>query len=62
MNRIKEYFPDHPDDQDLFVEVCRAGWDGMKEKRLDVYWGSFEMPDGSFEEDFFFKEYNSRLN
>jgi len=62
MNRISKYFPDNSDDQDLFVEVCRAGWAGMTEKRLDVYWGSFETDDGSFEEDFFFKEYNSRLN
>ncbi len=62
MNRIKKYFPDNQNDQDLYEEVCQAGWDGMTGKRLDVYWGAFETDDGSFEEDFFFKEYNSRLN
>ena len=55
-NRISEYFPDHPDNQDLYEEVCQAGWNGMKENRLDVYWGAFQTDDGSFEEDFFFKD------
>jgi hypothetical protein len=39
-NRIAKYFDDDRD-QDLYEEICQAGWDGMLNQTLEIWFGAY---------------------
>jgi hypothetical protein len=63
-NRISRYF-DEDRDQDLYEEICQAGWDGMLNHTLEVWFGAYpdipEQSDGVVE-DFGFTTLQHRRN
>jgi hypothetical protein len=59
-NRISQYFDDDRD-QDLYEEICQAGWDGMLNRTLEIWFGEAGDPDNPFE-DFGFTTLDHRRN
>jgi hypothetical protein len=68
-NRISKYFDDDRD-QDLYEEICQAGWDGMVNRTLEIWFGEAHNFDddkdqdigGQPIEDFGFTTLNHRRN
>jgi len=59
-NRIAKYFDDDRD-QDLYEEICQAGWDGMLNHTLEVWFGAYpDIPEG--QEEFGFTTLQHRRN
>ena len=55
-NRISQYFDDDRD-QSLYEEICQAGWDGMLNHTLEIWFGVYEDT-----EDFGFTALQNRRN
>ena len=55
-NRISQYFEDDRD-QSLYEEICQAGWDGMLNHTLEIWFGVYEDT-----EDFGFTALQNRRN
>ncbi len=52
-NRITEYFSEDDPRRELYAEVCDAGWQGMIENSLDIFFGECEK---AGVEDFLFRK------
>ena len=64
-NRISKYFDDDRD-QDLYESICQAGWDGMLNHTLEIWFGVYtDIPGQTPEEpveDFGFTTLQHRRN
>jgi len=64
-NRIAKYF-ENDRDQDLYEEICQAGWDGMLNRTLEIWFGVYpDIPGQTPEEpveDFGFTTLQHRRN
>jgi hypothetical protein len=64
-NRISQYFDDDRD-QDLYESICQAGWDGMLNRTLEIWFGVYsDIPGQSAQdpvEDFGFTPLQHRRN
>jgi hypothetical protein len=60
-SRISKYFVDDRD-QDLYEEICQAGWDGMVNHTLEIWFGEAQDIGGDPVEDFGFTTLNHRRN
>ena len=64
-NRIAKYFEDDRD-QSLYEEICQAGWDGMVNHTLEIWFGIYnDIPGQTPEEpveDFGFTTLQYRRN
>ena len=60
-SRISKYFVDDRD-QDLYEEICQAGWDGMVNRTLEIWFGEALDIGGDPVEDFGFTNLNYRRN
>tara|TARA_R100000353_G_scaffold78042_1_gene58948 strand:+ start:102 stop:338 length:237 start_codon:yes stop_codon:yes gene_type:complete len=60
-SRISKYFVDDRD-QDLYEEICQAGWDGMVNRTLEIWFGEAQDIGGDPVEDFGFTNLNYRRN
>ena len=57
-NRITQYFDEDDPRREAYAEVCEAGWRGMLDHTLEIWYGPFQTDEGEIA-DFGFRRANA---
>ena len=57
-NRITQYFDEGDPRREIYAEVCDAGWRGMLDHTLEIWYGPFQTDEGEIV-DFGFRRANT---